>query len=76
MSCSTDDSNIFLQENPIFNQDDPQEDPAFNLDQIQGQWIRVGGNNPENNGMIVNVEDNQGTIIDAAESNFSEGSVK
>lgn len=56
--------------------DDGDEKLGFNLEQIQGQWTRVGGNNPSNNGMIINVENDKGFIVAPAESGFDVGDVK
>lgn len=65
---------------PLFlscsSDDDADTQLEYNLDQIQGQWIRVGGNNPSNNGMIVNVENDKGFIVEPAESGFDVGEVK
>ena len=61
ISCSSDDS------------DDP---PTYDLDDIQGKWYRVGGNNPANNGMLVNVNGNTGTVEIPVGSGFLEGDIK
>lgn len=50
--------------------------PQYNLNALQGNWFRVGGNNPNNNGMLVNVNDDAGTIILPQNSGFSEGDLK
>lgn len=50
--------------------------PQYNLDNIQGDWYRVGGNNPEYNGMLVNVANNTGTVVTPAGSTFTVGDVK
>ncbi|MBB6681292.1 hypothetical protein H4O20_07535 [Aequorivita sp. 609] len=50
--------------------------PQYTLDNIQGDWYRVGGNNPEYNGMLVNVVDNTGTVVNPASSTFNTGDIK
>lgn len=63
VSCSSDDT--------------PPDDPVeFNLDDIQGNWYRVGGNNPANNGMLVNVNNNTGTVEIPLGSGFEVGDIK
>lgn len=55
------------------NKDDEQSTNSnFNLDQIQGSWTRVGGNNPTNNGMKINVSGNTGVVTFKAPSNGAE----
>ncbi|MDQ7917541.1 hypothetical protein RBU60_08140 [Mesonia sp. MT50] len=59
--------------------DDSGEQTPSELDQIQGEWIRVGGNNPANNGMVINVNDNSGVVVTPAPAQptgFTEGEVK
>lgn len=53
-----------------------QPDPQYNLDAIQGNWFRVGGNNPNNNGMKINVTNNQGKITESSNSNYPLNSIK
>lgn len=62
LSCSSDD--------------DGDQQLEYKLEQIQGKWLRVGGNHPANNGMIMNVENDQGYIVEPAESGFDVGEVK
>ena len=68
ISC-TEDSLNSLNENP-------QEQQTYPLDDIQGNWIRIGGNNPTNNGLKINVLDNVGKITDAVQSGFMVGDIK
>lgn len=63
LSCSSDD-------------DDPGQQQEYNLDDVQGNWYRVGGNNPDYNGMLVNVADNTGTVAIPAGSAFNIGDIK
>lgn len=46
------------------------------LSSIQGDWYRVGGNNPDNNGMKVNVDNDQGRLEEPALSNFQVDDIK
>ncbi|MCX7548350.1 hypothetical protein OS188_10355 [Xanthomarina sp. F1114] len=50
--------------------------PSVSLHDIQGDWIRIGGNNPTNNGMKINVNEDIGTITDKQQSGFSDGDIK
>ncbi|GGG44440.1 hypothetical protein [Bizionia arctica] len=56
--------------------DDQQQQQTYPLDDLQGNWIRIGGNNPTNNGMKLNVLDNIGEITFAAQSEFNIGDIK
>lgn len=62
IGCTSDDNNNSNQIN--------------DLSSIQGDWYRVGGNNPDNNGMKVNVLNDQGTIEEPALSNFQVDDIK
>ncbi len=62
IGCTTDDNN-----GPNYVND---------LSSIQGDWYRVGGNNPDNNGMKVNVDDDQGVLEEPALSNFQIDDIK
>lgn len=62
LSCSSDD--------------DSSQEVESQLENIQGRWIRVGGNNPSNNGMIVNVINDQSYIVEPAESGFPVDEIK
>lgn len=63
ISCTSDDSN-----------NSPNQ--ISDLSSIQGDWYRVGGNNPDNNGMKVHVDNDQGIIEEPALSNFQVDDVK
>ncbi|HLV37916.1 hypothetical protein [Xanthomarina sp.] len=63
-SCSTDDS----------SDNNPQQTES--LQEIQGDWIRIGGNYAPNNGMKVYVNSNLGKISDAYNSDFINGDIK
>ena len=62
-SCSSDGEN-----------DDPQ--PQYNLDALQGKWYRVGGNNPDANGMEVTVTNDQGVLTDPANTSLQVNNIK
>ena len=55
---------------------DSQPPQQYNLDAIQGDWYRVGGNNPDYNGMLVNIVNNSGTVLIPAGSSFKIGDIK
>jgi|GEM_PF-2018453 len=63
LSCSNNDT------------DEPISEPV-SLANIQGNWFRVGGNNPANNGIMVNVNEDTGEIILPQESGFLQGDIK
>lgn len=52
------------------------KDSDFNLDNIQGIWVRIGGNNPVNNGIKVKVADFDGKVIDKSHSEYHVGEIK
>ncbi|WP_204345757.1 hypothetical protein [Psychroserpens algicola] len=47
-----------------------------NLEALQGDWYRVGWNNPDFKGMKVNVNEDQGTLLEPALSNFQVDDIK
>ncbi len=57
---------------------DPMEPdgPLASLDDLQGEWVRTGSNNPSADGIEVRVAGAQGTITDPAATSFSVGEVK
>ncbi len=58
------------------NNNDGSDTSEFSLDNIQGDWFRIGGNNPNNNGMKLTVTDNSGKIIEPEKSGFKVGDIK
>lgn len=58
------------------SEDDGPAQQEYNLDDIQGNWYRVGGNNPDYNGMMINVINNTGTVAIPARSAFNIGDIK
>lgn len=79
MACTTEDTPEILKEND--NQENPQtENPQTettnNVEDLQGDWFRVGGNNPTNNGMLVRVIEDQGVIILPQDSGFEKEDIK
>lgn len=67
VSCSLDTDEI---------NDEQEQQQSTSLADLQGHWIRVGGNNPVNNGLKVNVQNNTGVVVDPQQSGFSTGDVK
>lgn len=79
MACTTEDAPEIDQREE--NQDNPQtENPQTeapnNVDELQGDWFRVGGNNPINNGMLVRVVNDQGLIVLPQNSGFKKEDIK
>lgn len=50
--------------------------PQANVEDLAGEWVRVLSNNPTNDGMVLRVTGNNGTITDKAGSGFSNGDIK
>lgn len=67
-SCSLDTNDI--------NDEQEQQQESTSLADLQGNWIRVGGNNPINNGLKVSVQNNTGVVVDPQQSGFIVGDVK
>ncbi|MBR9853896.1 MAG: hypothetical protein GYB37_04860, partial [Algicola sp.] len=55
---------------------DGNDDPQYNLDALQGKWYRVGGNNPDANGMEVTVTNDQGIITNPANTSLQLNNIK
>ncbi|RSK40259.1 hypothetical protein [Mangrovimonas spongiae] len=72
MSCSQDD-NPFINEN---NNNNPDNETSYTLDDLQGTWLRTGGNHEGNEGMIINIIDENGVIVDPVTSGFEIDDVK
>jgi hypothetical protein len=68
VSCSED--------NLLTPDQEQEEQQTYPLDDIQGDWIRIGGNNPTNNGLKIKVLNNIGKITDAVQSGFMIGDIK
>ncbi|PWK19674.1 hypothetical protein [Xanthomarina spongicola] len=72
ISCSDD--------NPLTdsgqNNNNNNNEPTYNLDALQGDWIRVGGNNPNNEGMVVKVTNDKAKILDPVASGFLVDDIK
>ncbi|PIB30442.1 hypothetical protein [Maribacter sp. 4G9] len=80
MACTTEDTPDIPNEqqnteNPK-NENPKTETTTNNVEALQGDWFRVGGNNPTNNGMLVRVIDEQGVIILAQDSGFDKDDIK
>ena len=50
--------------------------PPFNLVALQGKWYRIGGNNPDANGMEVTVNQDQGVITNQANTSLPLNGIK
>ena len=68
VSCSED--------NLLTPDQEQEEQQTYSLDDLQGDWIRIGGNNPTNNGIKINVLNDIGKITDAVQSGFMVGDIK
>ncbi|WP_452226460.1 hypothetical protein [Lacinutrix cladophorae] len=66
VSCSIDG----LEEN------EQQQQQSTSLNDLQGNWIRVGGNNPINNGVKIHVDNNIGKITEPQQSGYAIGDEK
>lgn len=71
-SCSIIDDGIKNEDENNQNQDEK----TYTVNDLKGKWLRTGGNNTHNNGMIIKVEDKEGIVEEPVESNFPVGSVK
>lgn len=58
------------------NDDVSNNTPQNILDNIQGDWFRVKSNNPVNDGMLVNVDEDSGSIVNPIQSGFQIGDIK
>tara|TARA_R110002051_G_scaffold325766_1_gene430973 strand:- start:64 stop:1317 length:1254 start_codon:yes stop_codon:yes gene_type:complete len=74
MSCTTEDTLEIDKKEEI--QENPQTETPNNVDDLQGDWFRVGGNNPSNNGMLVRVVNDQGLIVLPQDSGFKKEDIK
>ena len=79
MSCTTEETPEIPQEpqnteNP--QTENPETETPNNVEDLQGDWFRVGGNNPANNGMLVRVIEEQGVIILPQDSGFEKEDIK
>ena len=66
------------EDNPFFNdnQEQEQEQDHHTIDDLQGTWLRTGGDNTNNEGMIVKVTNTTGVILDPVDSGFQIDDVK
>jgi len=64
----------------IIGSEDPipvdRVEESADLSKLQGEWTRIESNNPSADFMKVDVLNDQATIIDRAQSNFSNGDIK
>ena len=64
------------EDNLLDSDQEQEEQQTYSLDDLQGDWIRIGGNNPTNNGIKINVLNDIGKITDAVQSGFMVGDIK
>ena len=79
VSCTKEGVNDSINDPESVDEQQEQEEQSeeqLTLDNLAGSWIRISSNNIPNDGMIVKVENTQGTITDKAGSSFSKGDVK
>ncbi|CAZ95955.1 hypothetical protein [Zobellia galactanivorans] len=69
VACSKDDA----PDQPNTQEETEEE---LNLDNLTGSWIRIASSLPSNDGMIVEMKDGQGKIVDKAGSTFGVGDIK
>ena len=76
MACSKSE---LENQTPIDMESTPQEEETLELisiDSLIGTWVRIASNNPTNDGMLIEVDGNKGTIIDKRGTDFENGEVK
>ena len=66
ISCSDD--------NPLTdsaqNNNNNNNEVTYTISDLQGTWLRTGGNHTGNIGMVIEVTDNDGVIVDPVDSEF------
>ncbi|MEM6264869.1 MAG: hypothetical protein AAGI38_20320 [Bacteroidota bacterium] len=61
----------------VDSDDEPEPDPSGgDLSQVQGTWVRVESNNPQNDGLEVTVTNDRGVVTAEPRNTFVIGSVK
>lgn len=56
--------------------EESNEEPQYNLDDLQGKWYRAYSSNPSADGMEVTVTGNEGMVTDSARTSFPLNSIK
>ena len=64
MSCTSNDDNPVVVPQPN------------NVSALQGEWFRIGSNNPINDGMKVNVDNDNAMVVDPQQSGYQIGAIK
>lgn len=65
------------EDNPFSTEEEEQQTThEYTLDDLQGTWLRTGGNHTGNIGMIIEVTENDGVIVDPTTSGFQVDDVK
>ena len=82
LSCSEDNpffdtgQDNTVTDNSNENENDNNEAVPYTIEDLQGTWLRTGGNHTGNEGMIMEVLDNDGIIVDPVTSGFQVDDVK
>ncbi|WP_191860801.1 hypothetical protein [Hanstruepera ponticola] len=76
-SCS-EDSPLFEngQNNGNNGNNNNNNNVTYTIADLQGTWLRTGGNHTGNIGMVIEVTDNDGVIVDPIDSGFEVDDVK
>ena len=76
-SCS-EDSPLFEngQNNGNNGNNNNNNNVTYTIADLQGTWLRTGGNHTGNIGMVIEVTDNDGVIVDPIDSGFAIDDVK
>lgn len=79
VSCSPDDSpliDMYQYDQANTTTDNTSDEENYTLEDLQGIWMRTGGNHPGNEGMVIKVENTSGILLDPIDSGFSIDDVK
>ncbi len=79
MTSCTEDSPLLDPYQNNNNNDDNNDDnneEVYTISDLQGTWMRTGGNHTGNIGMIIEVTENDGVIVDPVTSGFEVDDVK
>ncbi|TYA55684.1 hypothetical protein [Formosa maritima] len=75
-SCSEDSPLLDPYQNNNSNNNNNNNEVTYTIADIQGTWLRTGGNHTGNIGMVIEVTDNDGVIVDPIDSGFEVDDVK
>ena len=78
MSCSEDSPLLdpYQNNNNNSNNNNNNNEVTYTIADLQGTWLRTGGNHTGNIGMVIEVTDNEGVIVDPIDSGFEVDDVK